>query len=241
MIKVLSNTPMNDSQKTMIAIRKAIAEKSGNITYKSSLVHSGLIEVVINLIHDDVSNDFVGREMMNMSSKAEAVESAELKAYCMIMEYLSIEYELQSIIPQITRVAVDWDRKTIMEYADKGIDVLLYDMGKSGYDISPIIEYRDDLPKNSRLTVKKLADKFFPTSADTTVIISEQKTEIGKPVLVRMKEPRQNWVDLLSDLRDSGFTEEKFNSMNLTEFKGLIDFAKFATDAMVENTIQRAV
>ena len=242
MIKIQSNNPRTETQATIAVIRKAISDKGASVQYKSVTDSRGFCEVQITVTHNGFPHDFAGRHFMK-ETKMDSYDAAELNALTLAMDFLDIAYEFipekeqpKSQLPKV------WTRKMVLEYQRRGVDILLHEMAKDGVNTDQIVSFRESLSKSQRLTVQKIADKFFPgvnsaTSADSTPAKKDDKPEAVVP---RMRNERADWVNLLSRFNDQGIYEDDFNKLNISLFINLIDFCKYAPDTLVDKILSKS-
>jgi len=233
MIKIKSNNLRTPIQQIIAEVRKAISNKMASVQYKSISDAKGFCEVQITVTYNGTQHDFAGRHMIR-DTKMGAYDAAELSALTLAMDFLDLEYTFVSPEekPVISELPKTWTRKMVLDYHGKGVEILLHDMMRDNVDVEQILMFKDSLPPNQRLTVQKIADRFFPTSTSVTSANTIVTPEKPAPVS-RLKNIRDNWVDLLADFNGNMIDEDKFKQLNIDGYSGLIDFCKYAPDSLI--------
>lgn len=101
----------------------------------------------------------------------------------------------------------------------------------------PIGQLEDFLFKKKR-TKDRATGKYFQATKELLI-----ETIFDPAVVIEIEPERrekinENWTSVFSRLKKGGWDEERFsNSIHSEKYSGLIDFAKFAQDKLVEDVI----
>jgi hypothetical protein len=231
-------------QGSILDLYKALHDEDISVCVKERIYAMNYAEIVVSCASEGRQFDMTGFSSETKSRK-EAMMKAELNALCMVAGFVGITIDFDDI-PEQPKKMITWSNKTVLSYKQKGVDVLLQDMEDSGVDIAPINVHRAQMPEGSRLTVNEVARVFFPTGSGVSVVAEKPADPIGEQKddlkLSRTQQERDNFIEELNKLNSFGWSEAKFKeSQYKPSFKSLMDFAKFASDDLINHAVRHAV
>lgn len=122
---------------------------------------------------------------------------------------------------QITKM----DYVGVLSYSAQGLAALLTALKKNGFSTVEIEQYAVELSKQGkRLTVKKVAEKFFNRPKNSEIEIGQTDKDDN---VERLKVMNKDWMESYRKLKEL-YTEESFLSKYGSNYKSMADWCKFA-------------
>ena len=208
--------PINsDHTDAILLLRKRLLEI--NPSYHAQVIEKVMHKDVTMVSLEIDGKRFDGRSPVAVSA-FESVCNAEINALVTAMQFFGVDVKFTPIASK--KKIVTFDYNVVLSYKHKGLDRLLDDMRANNFDTSEITEYGKECVKEGRrLTIQKVADKFFKRA----------KTAVKDAGEVRTKTMNPNWMDVYRAMK-ARYTEETFKKTYGKDFKDIMDYCKFAVN-----------
>lgn len=205
----------SDHTNAILSLRKKLLEVDPS--YHAQVIDKAMHKDMTLVSLEIDGKKFDGRSPVAVSAY-ESICNAEINALVTALQFYGVDVKFTPIAAK--KKAVTFDYNIVLSYKHKGVDRLLDDMRANNFDTSDIVEYgKECIKAGRRLTIQKVADKFF-TRAKTAVKDIQQ---------LRRKEINPDFMSVYKSMK-SKYTEETFKKTYGKDFKDIMDYCKFAVN-----------